>query len=122
MPATISINNDTLSKEELEEFARKCQLTRIGKRLRQGFRYITPRQHHSKADFEAQQQFRDAFSESAKKILSEGPDTERVWIFFKMSRGLDNVRCGVASWSKKNTRPPTVQDHYYGNCYLFSSI
>ena len=34
MHATISINNDTLSKEELEELARKCQLTRIGKRLK----------------------------------------------------------------------------------------
>ena len=34
MHAAISINNDTLFKEELEELARKCQVTRIRKRLK----------------------------------------------------------------------------------------
>ena len=34
MPAGISINNDSLTKEELEELARKCQLARIRKRLK----------------------------------------------------------------------------------------
>ena len=32
--------------------------------VRHGLRYITTRPHHRKTDFEAQQQFRDAFSES----------------------------------------------------------
>ena len=34
MPVAISIKNETLSKDDLEELARKCQVTRIGKRLK----------------------------------------------------------------------------------------
>ena len=49
---------------------------------RRGLRYIAPRPHHSKADFEAQQQFREAFPELAKKIFPSGLALERVWIFF----------------------------------------
>ena len=45
--------------------------------IRRGLRYITPRSHRSKADFEAQRQFRDDFSESASNILPDGLDPER---------------------------------------------
>ena len=60
---------------------------------RRGLRYIAPRPHHSKADFEAQQLFREAFPEVAKKILLNGLALERVWISFRTSPGLDNSRC-----------------------------
>ena len=226
MPAAISINNDTLFKEELEELARKCQVTRIRKRLkaialilkeklsrlqvrrklkvgmqtpcdwvnrynteglwglydrprigrlskltemqqqavvgwviegttdgepgwtleslqlkikkvfgisfshegirrlliRHGLRYSTSRPHNSKADFEAQQQLRDAFSGSASKILPNGLAPEKVWIFFQDESGVGQRSVSSRIRAKKNTRPPMVQDQFYGNCYLFSSI
>ena len=90
--------------------------------IRHGLRYITSRPHHSKADFEAQKQFRDAFREAALNVLPKGLAPEQVWIFFQ-----DESRVGQRSvlsriWAKKNTRPPMVQDLRYVNCYLFSSI
>ena len=76
----------------------------------------TPRPHHVNADFEAQKQFRDAFCESASKILPDGLAPERVSIFFR-----DESRFGQRSvlscmWTKKNNRPPMVQDRRYVNC------
>ena len=61
--------------------------------VRRGLHYITPQTHHSKADFEAQQQSRDAFSESAKKILPDGLDRNGFGYSLRTSRGLENARC-----------------------------
>ena len=62
-------------------------------RVRHGFSCITSRPPHSKAAFEAQQQFCDAVTGSGLNILSKGLAMEQVWVFFRTSRGLDNVGC-----------------------------
>ena len=46
--------------------------------IRLGLRYITPRPHHNKVDFEGQQQFGDASSISTLNILPDSLDLELV--------------------------------------------
>ncbi len=88
---------------------------------RLGFRSLSPRPIHPKADPEAQEIFRHTFSELAAAAVPEAVDPERVEIWFQ-----DEARAGQKGmlarlWARKGTRPRVVRDHRYGYCYLFSA-
>ena len=88
---------------------------------RLGFRSLSPRPIHPKANPEAQETFRNTFSELAAAAVPEAVDPGRVEIWFQ-----DEARAGQKGmlarlWARKGTRPRVVRDHRYGYCYLFSA-
>ena len=89
--------------------------------IRYRLRYLTSRPHHSKTDFEAQQQFRDAFSVSASKILPKGFAGTGMDIFSGRVEGWTTLTV-ESHLGHEEFRPPMVQDQRYGNFYLFTSI
>ena len=80
-----------------------------------------PRPIHPKAKPEAQETFRNTFSELAAAAVPEGVDPGKVEIWFQ-----DEARAGQKGmlarlWARRGTRPRVVRDHRYGYCYLFSA-
>ena len=89
--------------------------------LRIGFRHVSPRPIHPKADPEAQEEFRNGFSRLAEEAVPDNVSTEDVLVYFQ-----DEARIGQKGmlsrvWARKGTRPRIVRDHRYGYVYLFSA-
>ena len=88
---------------------------------RLGFRHLSPRPIHPKANPEAQEEFRNTFSRLVRDILPEGVSGEDVLVYFQ-----DEARIGQKGmlsrvWARKGTRPRIPRDHRYGYVYLFSA-
>ena len=88
---------------------------------RSGFRNLTPRPIHPKANPVAQEEFRSEFGILAMKAVPVGVAPEKLEIWFQ-----DESRAGQKGmlsrvWPPVGTRPRIVRDFRYGYCYLFSA-
>ena len=88
---------------------------------RLGFRNVSPRPIHPKADPRAQEEFRSNFKALAREALPGGVSPESAGVWFQ-----DEARIGQKGmlsrvWARKGTRPRIPRDHRYGYCYLFSA-
>ncbi|MDE0524650.1 MAG: IS630 family transposase, partial [Boseongicola sp.] len=89
--------------------------------LRVGFRHVSPRPIHPKADPEAQKAFRNGFAQLAEAAVPDGVSTEDVLVYFQ-----DEARIGQKGmlsrvWARNGTRPRIVRDHRCGYACLFSA-
>ncbi len=86
---------------------------------RLGFRHMSPRPVHPRADPAAREGFRRDFSQLARKAVPDGVAPEDVPVHLQ-----DEARVGQKGmlsrvWARKGTRPRVVRDHRYGHLYLF---
>ncbi len=87
-----------------------------------GFRKLSPRPIHPKADPAAQDHVRRNFRTFAASVLPEGIDLMQVDVWHQ-----DEARVGQKGmlsrvWARTGTRPRVPRDHRYGYGYLFSAI
>ncbi len=92
---------------------------RLVRRL--GFRHMSPRPVHPRADPAAREGFRSGFSRLARKAVPDGVAPEDVLVYFQ-----DEARVGQKGmlsrvWARRGTRPRIARDHRYGYVYLFSA-
>ncbi len=109
-------------KRIADSFGVGCTLEgarRLVRRL--GFRHMSPRPVHPRADPAAREGFRRDFSRLARKAVPGGVAPEDVLVYFQ--DGARVGRKGMLSrvWARKGTRPRIVRDHRYGYVYLFSA-
>jgi len=88
---------------------------------RLGFRHLSPRPIHPKANPEAQECFRHNFSQLVQEILPGNVPGEDVLLYFQ-----DEARIGQKGmlsriWARKGKRPRIPRDYRYGYVYLFSA-
>ena len=104
---------------------------------RLGFRHVSARPLHPKADPERQQAFREGFEELVKAAVKagagaglEGEDLEAaqeeaagkpVEIWFQDEARIGQKGMLTRVWAGRNTRPRIERDHRYGYCYLFAA-
>ena len=89
---------------------------------RLGFRLLSSRPIHPKADPEAQEEFRQGFSNPARRAIPEGVSPGDVLVHFQ-----DEARIGQKGmlsrvWARAGTRPRIRRCPRYGYCYLFSAF
>ena len=89
---------------------------------RLGFRKISPRPVHPKADLQAQEHFRNNFSFLAISALPEGMDPASVDIYFQDEARIGQKGMLTRVWARMGSRPRVFRDHRFGYCYLFSAI
>ncbi len=87
-----------------------------------GFRRLSPRPLHPKADPDAQEEFRSGFSAVATASLPEGTDPASVDVWFQDEARLGQKGMLTRVWARRGSRPRVPRDHRYGYCYLFSAI
>ncbi len=87
-----------------------------------GFRKVSPRPLHPKADPQAQEDFRRNFSELAMSALPEGTDPASVDIWYEDEARIGQKGMLTRVWALRGSRPRVPRDHRYGHCYLFSAI
>jgi len=88
---------------------------------RLGFRHLSPRPIHPKANPEAQECFRHNFSQLVQETLPGNVPGEDVLLYFQ-----DEARIGQKGmlsriWARKGTRPRIPRDYRYGYVCLFSA-
>ncbi len=88
---------------------------------RTGFRHMSPRPVHPRADPLEREGFRRDFSRLAREAVPDGVAPEDVLVYFQ-----DEARIGQKGmlsrvWARKGTRPRVARDHRYGYVYLFSA-
>ncbi len=92
---------------------------RLVRRL--GFRHMSPRPVHPRADPAAREGFRRDSVRLAREAVPDGVAPEDVLVYFQ-----DEARIGQKGmlsrvWARKGTRPRVARDHRYGYVYLFSA-
>ena len=104
----------------MDSFGVRCTLEGARRlMLRIGFRHVSPRPVHPKADPEAQEAFRSGFAQLAEAAVPDGVSTKDVPAFFQ-----DEARIGQKGmlsrvWARKGTRPRIVRDCRCGYACLF---
>ena len=101
-------------------FSVRYSLEGVRKLLRRlGFRHVSPRPLHPKADLAAQEAFCRNFSPLATAAAG-GAGTIEIWFQQDEARA---GRQGMLSrvWARKGTRPRIPRDRRFGYCYLFSA-
>ena len=88
---------------------------------RLGFRNVSPRPIHPKADPRAQEEFRSNFKELAREALPDGVSPESAGVWFQDEARIGRKGMLSRVWARKGTRPRIPRDHRYGYCYLFSA-
>ena len=78
---------------------------------RPGFRHVSPRPVHPRADPDAREEFRNGFAQLAEAAVPDSVSAEDVLVHFQ-----DEARIGQKGmlsrvWARKGTRPPIVRDH-----------
>ncbi len=86
---------------------------------RPGFRHMSPRPVHPRADPAAREGFRRDSVRLAREAVPDGVAPEDVPVYLQ-----DGARVGQKGmlsrvWARKGTRPRVVRDHRYGHLYLF---
>ena len=89
--------------------------------LRIGFRHMSPRPVHSKADPRAQEEFRNGFAQLAQAAIPGGVSTKDVLVHFQDESRVGRKGMLSRVWVRKGTRPRIVRDHRYGYVHLFSA-
>ena len=87
-----------------------------------GFRCLSPRPLHPKADPQRQEEFRRDFSAIAASSLPEGADLSRVDVWFQDEARIGQKGMLTRVWARRGSRPRVPRDHRYGYCHLFSAI
>ncbi len=85
---------------------------------RLGFRHLSPRPLHPKADLAAQEDFRRYFSQLAA-TAADGAGPVEIWFQDEARAGQQGVLSRV--WARKGSRPRIPRDRRFGYCYLFSA-
>ena len=109
-------------KRTADSFGVGCALEgarRLVRRL--GFRHMSPRPVHPRADPAAREGFRRDSSRLAREAVPDGVAPEDVPVYLQ-----DGARVGRKGMlpgvrARKGTRPRIVRDHRYGHLYLFPS-
>ncbi len=86
---------------------------------RPGFRHMSPRPVHPRADPAAREGFGGDSVRLAREAVPDGVAPEDVPVYLQ-----DGARVGQKGmlsrvWARKGTRPRVVRDHRYGHLYLF---
>ena len=89
---------------------------------RLGFRKVSARPVHPKADPQAQENFRKNFSALAISALPEGTDPASVDIHFQDEARIGQKGMLTRIWARAGSRPRVPRDCRYGYCCLFSAI
>ncbi len=87
-----------------------------------GFRKLSPRPLHPKADPQRQAEFRSDFSAIAASSLPQGTDPARVDVWFQDEARIGQKGMLTRVWARWGSRPRVPRDHRYGYCYLFSAL
>ena len=87
-----------------------------------GFRRLSPRPLHPKADQQKQEDFRNGFSAIAMDALPDGIDPARVDVWYQDEARLGQKGMLTRVWALRGSRPRVPRDYRYGYCYLFSAI
>ncbi len=102
-----------------DSFGVGCTLEGARRPVRRlGFRHMSPRPVHPKADPAAREGFRRDSVRLAREAVPDGVAPEGVPVYFQ-----DEARVGQKGmlsrvWARKGTRPRVVRDHRYGHLYL----
>ena len=100
-------------------FSVRYSLEGVRKLLRRlGFRHISPRPLHPRADLAAQEDFRRNFSQLAA-TAADGAGPIEIWFQDEARAGQQGMLSRV--WARKGTRPRIPRDRRFGYCYLFSA-
>ena len=102
-----------------DSFGVACALEGARRPVRRlGFRHMSPRPVHPKADPAAREGFGGDSVRLARKAVPGGVAPEDVLVYFQ--DGARVGRKGMLSrvWARKGTRPRIVRDHRYGHLYL----
>ena len=104
----------------LETFGVHYSLEGVRKLLRRlGFRHMSPRPLHPKADLAAQDEFRNNFSELAKDAAGGATGPIEIWVQDESRVRQQGMLSRI--WASKGTRPRIHRDRRFGYCYLFSA-
>ncbi len=87
-----------------------------------GFRRLSPRPLHPRADPEAREEFRNDSSAIAIASLPEGTDPASVDVWFEDEARLGQKGMPARVWARRGSRPRVPRDHRCGYCCLFSAI
>ena len=87
--------------------------------LRLGFRHVSPRPLHPKAELAAQDDFRNNFRELAEEAAGDATGPIEIWVQDESRVGQQGMLSRV--WARKGTRPRIPRDRRFGYCYLFSA-
>ncbi len=106
----------------MDSFGVRCTLEGARRlMLRPGFRHVSPRPVHPKADPEVRKAFRNGFAQLAEAAVPDGVAAQDVLVLFR-----DEARTGRKGmlsrvWARNGTRPRIVRDHRCGCACLFSA-
>jgi transposase len=84
--------------------------------------WITGRSKHPKSDPKVQEEFKDNFSDLAKKELPENVETENVDIWFQDEARVGQQGTVTRIWAEKGTRPRVVRQQQFDSVYIFGAV
>ena len=87
-----------------------------------GFRKLSPRPIHPKADPRRQEEFRSNFKALAAEALPDGVDLAGVDLYFQDEARLGQKGMLTRVRARRGSRPRVPRDYRYGYCCLFSAI
>ena len=104
----------------LETFRLHYSLEGVRKLLRRlGFRRMSPRPLHPKAELAALEEFRKNFRELAGEAAGDATRPIEIWVQDESRVGQQGMLSRV--WARKGTRSRIPRDRRFGHCYLFSA-
>lgn len=105
-----------------EEFGVRYSVEGVRRLLRRlGFRHVSARPVHPKADEEKQAAFRLKFPESVKEAVREKDKGKPVEIWFQDESRVGQKGMLSRVWAAVGKRPRVQRDQRYGYCYLFGA-
>ena len=106
-----------------ERFGAGLSLEGVRRMIRSmGWRKLSPRPIHPKADRRRQEEFRSNFKALAKEALPAGVDPADADLFFQDEARIGQKGMLTRVWARRGSRPRVPRDCRYGYCCLFSAI
>jgi transposase len=87
-----------------------------------GMVWITGRTVHPNADMEAQNEFRDNFTEKAKDVLPADIDINKVDIWFQDEARVGQRGTATRIWTEKGSRTGIVMQQQFNSVYIFGAV
>jgi hypothetical protein len=95
----------------------------VGKQLKvQGYRRLSLRARHPKADETVQEAFKDGFPEAVADALPEAARDRPLEIWFQDEAWVGQQGTQTRVWAKRGTRPRAMRDTRYEWAYLFGAV
>ncbi len=95
----------------------------IGKLLRGlGYRRLSVRPLHPKADLAAQESFKENFASLAREALGDRATGKPVEVWFQDEARVGQQGTLTRIWAKRGTRPRALRDRRFNWAYLFGAI